>query len=92
VRILALVLGILLLVPVCASAVCRKSRVCNDYGYNCQYIDVCDNSLDLPSINLPSIDLPTVNIKPLPSIGLPPLGTSKCEYMRVDGQWKNICY
>jgi hypothetical protein len=76
-----------------AYSACRKSYVCDDYGNNCRYRDICDNSLDLPSTNLPPIPpLPTTELKPLPSLSLPPLGTSKCEYMQVNGHWQNVCH
>ena len=72
---------------------CRKSYVCDEYGDNCKYIDVCDDTLDLPSIDIePLPALPPIELKPLPSIELPPLGTTKCEYMQVDGEWKNVCW
>lgn len=76
-----------------ARAECRRTSVCDNYGQNCRYQDVCDNKLDLPSIGLnPLPSLPSTELKPLPSIELPPLGTSKCEYHQVNGQWQNICH
>lgn len=73
------------------NAYCSKSYVCNNG--NCGYIDVCDSTLDLPSINLkPLQPLPNIDLKPLPSLALPPLGTSKCQYMSVNGVWQNVCY
>ena len=75
-----------------AHAVCHKSQVCDDRGLNCQVQDICDSTLDLPSVELPPLrPLPTTEIKPLSSLSLPPLGTSKCEYVQVNGQWKNVC-
>lgn len=77
---------------VTASAECKSSNVCDDYGHNCQAQDICDSTLDLPSINLPPLQpLPTMELKPLPSLELPPLGTSKCQYMQVNGRWQNVC-
>lgn len=73
-----------------ANAYCSKSYVC-DNG-NCGYIDVCDSTLDLPSLNIPAPSLPASTLKPLPSLALPPLGTTKCQYMSVNGVWQNICY
>ena len=71
---------------------CKKSWVCDDYGMNCKIMDVCDNSLDLPSIDIrPLYPLPSTKIKPLPSLKIPPIGTKKCRWMQVNGQWKNIC-
>ena len=76
-----------------AYSVCKKSYVCDDYGMNCQYMDVCEDQLDLPSIEInPLPSFPSLEIKPLPSLELPPLGTSQCEYMQVNGVWKNICW
>lgn len=75
-----------------AEARCRKSQVCDDLGMNCQVQDICDSSIDLPSVELaPLTPLPSTQIKPLPSVGLPPLGTSNCEYKQVNGQWQNVC-
>lgn len=71
---------------------CRKSQVCDDYGQNCQVQDICDSTLDLPSVELaPLTPLPSTELKPLPSVGLPSLGTSQCQYMQVNGQWQNVC-
>lgn len=73
-------------------AECRRAHVCDDYGQNCRYMDVCDDLLDLPSVDIdPLPSLPTTDLKPLPSLDLPPLGTSKCEYKQVNGRWQNIC-
>ena len=74
-----------------ANAICHRSYVCDDHG-QCQYQDVCDSTLDLPSVEIdPLPSLPTTKLKPLPSIEIPPLGTTKCEYMLVNGEWQNIC-
>ena len=71
---------------------CRKAQVCDDYGMNCRVQDICGSSLDLPSVDLaPLRPLPSTQFKPLPSVGLPPLGTTKCQYMQVNGRWQNIC-
>lgn len=75
-----------------AEARCKKSQVCDDLGMNCQVQDICDSSIDLPSVELaPLAPLPTTQLKPLPSMDLPPLGTSDCEYRQVNGQWQNVC-
>jgi hypothetical protein len=75
-----------------ADARCRKSQVCDDYGNNCRVMDVCDNTLDLPSVELPPLrPLPSTELKPLPSLELPPLGTTQCQYMQVNGRWQNVC-
>ena len=85
----------LLVISLCsttAEARCVKSYVCDDWGSNCHYQDICDSSIDLPSINLPP--LPSVRnpgLKPLASVQLPPLGTSECEQKVVNGYWKNVC-
>ncbi len=75
-----------------ANAACRKAQVCDNFGQNCRVQDICDSTLDLPSVSLPPLrPLPSMELKPLPSMALPPLGTSKCEYKQVDGRWQNIC-
>lgn len=75
-----------------ALAVCQRAHVCNDYGQNCKYMDVCDSNLDLPAIGLnPMPSIRTLEPKPLPSLALPPLGANKCEYAQVNGRWQNIC-
>ena len=75
-----------------SSAACRMSQVCDDYGNNCSAQDICDSALDLPSVDIaPLRPLPSIEIKPLPSLEFPPLGTSKCEYMQVNGNWQNVC-
>ncbi len=87
-----LLLIALMLISINANAVCRQSYVCDGYRA-CGYRDICDNTLDLPSINLrPLPALPSTQLKPLPSISLPPLGTSQCKYMQVNGRWENVCY
>lgn len=81
-----------LVLPSTAHAACHKSQVCDDYGRHCHIQDVCNSTLDLPSVELaPLQPLPSTQIKPLPSTDLPPLGTSRCEYVQVNGQWQNIC-
>jgi hypothetical protein len=75
-----------------AEARCRKAQVCDDYGMNCVVQDICDSTLDLPSIDLPPLQpMPSTELKPLPSLDLPPLGTTKCEYKQVNGHWQNVC-
>lgn len=75
-----------------ASAACRKLQVCDDYGNNCRVQDICDSTLDLPSVELaPLRPFPSTELKPLPSMELPPLGTSQCQYMQVNGRWQNVC-
>lgn len=75
-----------------AEAKCRKSQVCDDYGMNCRVQDVCGSTLDLPSVELaPLTPLPSTQLKPLPSVGLPLLGATQCQYMQVNGQWQNVC-
>ena len=74
-----------------ASAACRKSNVCDDFGGNCRVRDICDSTMDLPSVGLAPLTLPTTGLKPLPSLGLPPIGTTHCEYKQVNGRWQNVC-
>ncbi|MCF6197726.1 MAG: hypothetical protein L3J50_13610 [Emcibacter sp.] len=81
-----------LVITVNAKAQCRKVQICDDYGMNCQVRQVCSNTFDLPSVEVdPITPLPSTKIKPLPPIGLPPLGTGKCEYRQVNGIWQNVC-
>ena len=95
-KISQVVLVVSVVASICVStahADCRRASVCDEYGQNCRYQDVCDSALDLPSVGLnPLPVLPSVELKPLPSMELPPLGTSKCEYQQVNGQWQNICH
>ncbi len=74
-------------------AKCRKSHICDDYGRNCRVQDICDSTLDLPSVGLAPIkSLSMPGLKPLPSIRIPPIGTSKCRQTMVNGNWQNICW
>ena len=76
-----------------AEAQCRKAQVCDDYGMNCRVQQICDSTLDLPSIDVdPLTPLPSTDLKPLPSVDLPPLGTTKCKYKQVNGIWQNVCW
>jgi hypothetical protein len=73
-------------------ASCKKSQACDDYGQNCRVIDICDSTIDLPSVELPPLrPLPAIELKPLPSVELPPLGTTNCQYIQVNGHWQNVC-
>jgi hypothetical protein len=88
-----IVVAVVLFCAAQGEAYCYKSYVCNDYGRNCRYQDVCDNKYDIPSHNIPPIPaIPTLEIKPLPSLSIPPIGTSKCEYKMVNGRWMNLCW
>lgn len=89
-----MILGVLVILgastPV--DARCRRAHVCDDYGMNCSYEDICDSALDLPSVDInPLPALPSMELKPLPSLDLPPLGTTECEYKQVNGRWQNVC-
>ena len=72
------------------NAVCQSSNVCDGYG-NCSIQDICDSTLDMPSVNIAPLSLPSLSLEPMPSLALPPLGTTKCRYMQVNGQWQNVC-
>ena len=72
------------------NAACRSSKVCDGYG-NCSIQDVCDSTLDLPSMDIAPLSLPSMDLKPMPSLDLPPLGTTDCQYMQVNGIWQNVC-
>lgn len=79
--------------PKSTLAKCTKSYVCDDWGRHCHYEDICDSTLDLPSTNLPPLPpIKDPGLKPLPSIELPPLGTSRCEQKVVNGHWQEVCY
>ena len=89
----SVVLAVTLACSFSIQAACQRSHVCDDYGQNCRYQDICTSTLDLPSIQLdPLPSLPTLAIKPLPSIELPPIGTRKCDYKQVNGRWQNVCH
>jgi hypothetical protein len=94
-RILISVFFILFLsLPIFADvqAACVRSWICDDRGHNCRVTQVCDSTIDLPSVGLaPLRPLPSVRLKPLPSVGLPPLGTRSCAWRQVNGQWLNVC-
>lgn len=78
--------------PATAHGVCRKAWVCDDHGQNCDLQDLCDSITALPSVGLvPLHPMPSAENKPLPSIDLPPLGTTACEYRQVNGAWRNVC-
>jgi hypothetical protein len=32
-----------------------------------------------------------LKFKPLPSLRVPPIGTTQCDYMQVNGRWQNVC-
>lgn len=73
-------------------AKCSKSNVCDDLGQNCEAIDICDNLFDAPAKNFaPLTPMPTLKFKPLPSLRVPPIGTTQCDYMQVNGRWQNVC-
>ena len=71
-----LVVAIMSITPV-ANAACRKAQVCDDNGMNCKVQQVCDSTIDLPSIKVaPITPLPSIKPKPLPSLQLPPVGSN----------------
>ena len=88
-----LIVGVIVLgISSLGEAKCRKAQVCDDFGMNCRVQDICDGTLDLPSVDIaPLTPLPSTQLKPLPSVSLPLLGTSKCEYKQVNGRWQNVC-
>ena len=89
-NLIALIVLTLISQPVFAK--CYKSNVCDDLGQNCEAIDICDNVFDAPATNFaPLTPLPTLKFKPLPSLRVPPIGTTQCDYMQVNGRWQNVC-
>lgn len=83
---------LLVLFSQAAFAECKKEYKCDEYG-DCDIVQVCDSTVDLPAINIPDIreKKPAFGLKPLPSVALPPLGTQKCSWQFVGGIYKNIC-
>lgn len=95
-RILFLIL--LSVVSVQANAACRWIWSDHDMNTSTPAIrkQVCDSSIDMPTFDTPSIQpIQTPTIKPLPSFGIPPIGTTRCRNERVyeNGRWvnKRIC-
>lgn len=75
-----------------ANAECIRAQVCDDFGMNCHAEDICDSTTDIPSVDVdPITPIPSAELKPLPSVDIPPVGTSGCKYMQVNGRWENIC-
>ena len=76
-----------------ANAQCRQSQVCDDYGQRCRIVQICRNAIDMPDyINPPQApQIPRYEMKPLPSFEMPPLGTTECKYMLVNGRWQSVC-
>ena len=59
----------------------------------------CESTLDLPPLCPPRIcPIETPSIEPLPSLDLPPIGTTYCEEEQVyddyEGRyvWREVCY
>lgn len=86
-----IIVSFLLLMMCDARAKCREVEICDDYG-ECQYAEVCDNSWDVPATN---IAIPHVRqdlaVQPLPSLELPPAGSSGCRQALVNGYWRSVC-
>jgi|SRR5210317_2179293 len=81
-----------------ANAACKWVWVDHDYNSMTPAIQkqVCNSTLDLPSIRTPSIrPIQQPQLRPLEPIGLPPLGTTSCRMQSVYefGRWvnKRIC-
>lgn len=90
---MALTVSLASIIATSAYAECKRAHVCDDYGSNCSYQDICSSTMDLPSVELdPLPALPSMKLKPLPSMELPPLGTTSCEYKQVNGEWQNVCH
>lgn len=86
------ILFLTLLAALNADAKCKKSYVCDDYNQNCRYVDICDNSMDMPSMEMdppPSMNMP--GLKPFKSMQFPPMGTTECRQMVVNGRWEEVC-
>ena len=81
-----------------ANAACKVQWVDHDFNMSTPAIQkqICDSSLDLPAINLPGVrPIQAPQIRPIPSIGLAPLGTSSCTNQSVfeNGRWvtRRLC-
>jgi hypothetical protein len=79
-------------------AECRYHWVDHDYNTSTPAVrkQVCDSSIDLPAIKEPSIrPIQEPQIKPLPTIGIPPIGATRCKNQSVyeNGRWvnKRVC-
>lgn len=75
-----LLIASILIIVVAADAACRWTWDCSA-GYPCRQVQLCDWSLDMPTMpplgNISPIPPPTIRpIPPLPRI--PPIGTSSC--------------
>jgi len=97
-RIILLALLALLFLPLTAQAACKYVWIDHDFDTSTPAIQkqVCDNTFDVPAIPNPSITpLQQPQIQPIPSIGIPPIGTSNCEDVSVyeDGRWitRRLC-
>ena len=81
-----------------ADAACTVRWVDHDFNAATPPIQkqICDSAIDLPAINLPGIQpIQRPQIRPLPAIGLPPLGTTNCSNQSVfeNGVWvtRRLC-
>jgi hypothetical protein len=86
----ALVFAILIACGAHAQCVCRCSG-----GEN---VPFCSSTLDIPPICSPRVcPIAPPSIAPLPSLRLPPLGTSECRQQQVLNpytnryEWKSVC-
>lgn len=62
-----------------AAARCHVEWDCSG-GYPCRQVQICDNSIDLPSIPPPGISpIPPPSIRPIPQPVVPPVGTTQCQ-------------
>lgn len=72
-------------------AVCHKQQVCDGMG-NCEIEDICQSTLDLPSVEVDPIMRPYApSIQPIQMPIIPPIGTTSCRLRQVNGYWQNVC-
>lgn len=101
IRVIAMIAAILMGVVIASTAKAACKWVWIDHDGNAltpaKRTQVCDNTYDPPVIQTPEIR-PIQPVQPRPTrplLGLPPLGTTKCEILRVyeNGKWvrKKVC-
>lgn len=84
-----------LVTPLQVIAACRWTWDCSRGP--CRQVQVCDDSLDMPTIRPPAIaPIPPPSIAPIPPPTLPPLGTSQCRQAYLCDNfgrchWETVC-
>jgi hypothetical protein len=93
-----LFIGLGIFLSVNSYGACQIKWVDHDYNVSTPPIQqqICNSTLDLPAINNPGIQpIQQPRIKPIESLSLPPLGTTRCSTQQVyeNGRWvtKRLC-